>query len=235
VAVRDYLLFIDTETSGLPKKWDVPLSQPDNWPYALQISWIIYTREGEKVKEENHYINEDDFTITLSSIKIHGITKDFLLRNGQPRKEIMTLFAHDLTYYQPMVIGHFLELDTDVMGAEFFRVAMDNPIEKLPCFCIMLATTYLVRNPRAKYLRLGDLYQTLFNFPQENKHDALGDVAATAACFFELERRGDINDETIKLQSQPPPIGKPTFTEKFRWGFFIVMVCLLTALIAHWI
>jgi len=233
--VRDYLLFIDTETSGLPKKWDVPLSQPDNWPYALQISWVIYTKAGEKIKEENHYINEDDFKITLSSIKIHGITKDFLHNNGQPRKEVMTLLAKDLNHYQPMVIGHFLELDTDVTGAEFFRVAMDNPIVKLPCFCIMLATTYLVRNPRAKYLRLGDLYQTLFNVPQENKHDSSGDVAATAACFFELERRGDFNDEVIKLQVEPHLIGKPTFTEKFKWSFFIVMVCLLTALIAYWI
>lgn len=233
--MRDYLLFIDTETSGLPKKWDVPVSQPDNWPYALQISWIIYTKEGEKIKEENHYINEDDFKITLSSIKIHGITKDFLRKNGQPRKEVMTILANDLNQYQPMVIGHFLELDTDVTGAEFFRVAMDNPFKKLPCFCIMLATTYLVRNPRAKYLRLGDLYETLFTIPQENKHDALGDVAATAACFFELERRGDINDETIKLQLHPLSTEEATFTEKFKWSVFVVMVCLLTALIAHWI
>ena len=233
--MRDYLLFIDTETSGLPKKWDVPPSQPNNWPYALQISWKIYTKEGNKVKEENHYINEDDFKITLSSIKIHGITKDFLSKNGQPRKEVMTLLANDLIYYKPMVIGHFLELDTDVTAAEFFRSALDNPIEKLPCFCIMLATTYLVRNPRAKYLRLGDLYQTLFNVSQENKHDALGDVAATAACFFELVRRGDINDETIQLQLHPLPIHEPAFKEKFGWGFYILLVCLLTALIAHWI
>lgn len=233
--MRDYLLFIDTETSGLPKKWDVPISQPDNWPYALQISWIIYTKEGKKIKEENHYINEDDFKITPSSIKIHGITKDFLRKNGQPRKEVMTVLANDLNQYQPMVIGHFLELDTDVTGAEFFRVAMDNPFLQLPCFCIMLATTYLVRNPRANYLRLGDLYETLFSIPQENKHDALGDVAATAACFFELERRGDITDEIINLQLHPLALEGPTFTDKFKWSLFVVMVCLLTALIAHWI
>lgn len=228
------MLFIDTETSGLPKKWDVPYSQPNNWPYALQISWIIYTKDGKKIKEENHYIYEEDIKITTSSFKIHGITKEFLQKNGRPRKEIMKLFAQDLNDYQPMIVGHFLELDAHVAGAAFFRAGMDNPLVRLPQFCIMLATTHLVRNPRAKYLRLGDLYETLFNVPQEHKHDALEDAAATADCFFELERRGDINEEIIGLQLRPLK-QKMLIPHSLRIGIFIIMVCILTALIAHWI
>jgi DNA polymerase-3 subunit epsilon len=233
--VRDYLLFIDTETSGLPVKWDVPYSQPGNWPYALQISWLIYTKEGKKVKQENHYIYEDDFKISRSSIKIHGITEDFLCANGKPRKEVMALFARDLEDYQPMITGHFLELDMHITGAEFYRTGINDPAVKLPHFCIMLATRHLVRNPQSKYLRLGDLYQTLFNSPQDKKHDAMGDAAATADCFFELERRGEITEEIIWQQLQPVPLEKSVLRERIGLGIFILMVCLVTALIAHWI
>ncbi len=56
--MSDYLLFIDTETSGLPKKWGLPYSAKNNWPFSVQIAWVIYTKEGQKVKQENHFIKE---------------------------------------------------------------------------------------------------------------------------------------------------------------------------------
>ena len=35
------ILFFDTETTGLPKKYDAPASNVDNWPRLIQLSWII--------------------------------------------------------------------------------------------------------------------------------------------------------------------------------------------------
>lgn len=46
--LKDYLLFIDTEATGLPKKWNLPYNTPGNWPDAVQISWLLYTKEGQK-------------------------------------------------------------------------------------------------------------------------------------------------------------------------------------------
>ena len=198
--MRDYLLFIDTETSGLPKNWDAPYSKKENWPYAVQISWIIYTKEKQEVKRENYYINNNDFTIASSAQKIHGITPEFLAANGKRREEVMMLLKADLTHYQPMVVGHFIKLDFHVAGAEFYRTGMENPIKELPTFCTMLATTPLVKNPYKKYLRLCDLYELLFSTPLNHQHHALADAEATAACFFELVNSGVINDEKIREQ-----------------------------------
>jgi DNA polymerase-3 subunit epsilon len=198
--VTDYLLFIDTETSGLPKDWKKPYSEKGNWPYCVQIGWIIYTSNGQEIKRENHYINEDDFEISDSATKIHGITKAFLDANGESRKEIMTLIDHDVRKYQPLVVGHFMEFDYNMLGADFYRTGIDNPIEKENTFCTMIATTHLVKNPMLKFFRLGELYEAIFHTKLYNQHNAFVDAKATAECFFELVKRGEINDDTIISQ-----------------------------------
>ena len=85
--MRDYLLFIDTETSGLPPKWDVPYSERDNWPYSVQIAWVIYTKDGQEIKKENHYVKDNDFEISPAAFRIHGISKAFLQEHGKAGKK----------------------------------------------------------------------------------------------------------------------------------------------------
>ena len=190
--MEEYLLFIDTEASGLPKKWHLPYETPNNWPFAVQVSWLIYTKEGEKVKEENHYISNNDFEISPGALRIHGLTPNFLQQNGIPQKEVLAKLSADLEHYRPMVVGHFTELDYHITGAAFFREGLPNPMEHLPAFCIMIASQHLQRNPNSKFLRLGDLYQLLFSKPLLGQHNAMADATATADCFFELVKRKDI-------------------------------------------
>lgn len=206
--MRDYLLFIDTECSGLPRRWDAPYSEESNWPYSLQVAWVIYTKDGQEVKWENHYIKDDDFKISPSAYKIHRITREFLLKNGKSRREVMTLLADDVLKYQPLIVGHFLQLDIHMAAVDFYRANIENPLKNLPSFCTMLASSVLVKNPRKKYLRLPELYDMLFNTILVYHHNAIVDVRATAECFFELVKRGYINDEVIEQQqikAAPPP------------------------------
>ena len=206
--MTDYLLFIDTETSGLPNDWEKPYSAQDNWPSCVQIAWIIYTKDGQQVKQENHFIKEDDFKISKSSTKIHGITEAFLLINGESRREVMQLLSHDVLTYQPLVIGHFMNFDYDMLGVDFYRSGIDNPIKKEMTFCTMIATTYMVKNPTLKFFRLGELYECLFNTKLYNQHNALYDARATADCFFELIKRGEVTDETIAFQQKDATVSQ---------------------------
>lgn len=191
--LTDYLLFIDTEASGLPNKWFLPYSVEGNWPFALQVSWIIYTKDGTKIKEHNHYIKDNDFEISPEAFRIHGLTKDFLQQNGILRKELFTILLKDLQDYQPLIIGHFLELDYHIVGAEYYRTGIPHhPMEGMPGLCIMSASKHLQQNPRCKYLRLGELYELLFKQPLLFQHNAITDATATAECFFELVKRNEI-------------------------------------------
>lgn len=194
--LNDYLLFIDTEASGLPKNWSEPYSKTNNWPHAVQVSWLIYSKAGEKIKEENHYICNNDFEIAPSALAVHGLTKDFLQQTGKLRSELLAMLSADLLQYQPTIVGHFMELDYRIIGADYYRESMQNPMEQLPTFCIMKASKHLQQNPEKKFLRLGNLYELLFKQPLLSQHNALVDASATAECFFELVKRKEISNFT---------------------------------------
>ncbi|RYY38103.1 MAG: 3'-5' exonuclease [Sphingobacteriaceae bacterium] len=212
--MNNYLLFIDTEASGLPHTWNLPYSAADNWPHALQVSWVVYDDARKLVKKQDHYINTEGITITPKAEEIHGLTPEFLRANGKPRAEVMQLLAEDLLQYQPMVIGHFMRLDYYLLGAGFYRSAIENPLDKLPVFCTMVATTQLKHRPLVRHLRLDELYYMLFSTQLQHQHNALNDVLATAECFFELRERGEIPDALIRRQNkeferQRDPANKP--------------------------
>lgn len=210
----------------------MPYSKVDNWPFAVQISWLVYKQDGSLIKQENHYISNNDFKITADALKIHGITSKFLNRHGQARDEVMQLLAKDMQLYQPLLIGHFMELDFHVICADFFRSNVENPALNLGRFCTMIATKHLIHHPQNKYLRLGDLYQLLFDTPLQHQHNALYDVMATAQCFFELTERGEINEEYI-LKQQSLKSHELPFNRFIGWVIVILILLLLTILLTH--
>ena len=230
--MREYFLFLDTEASGLPKKWNQPYSNSANWPSAVQISWLVYKSDGTLVTTENHYISEKDIKIQPSAIKIHGITHDYLAKHGESRKSVMQCLAHDLVEYQPLVIGHFMEFDYHVASADFYRAGIDSPLENLPSFCTMQASAMYSRDPAVTHLRLGELYTTLFDEKLENPHNAFEDAKATAKCFFELLSRGDVNDEKIELQQSG--VRGPRLFKDLSWMIFAIIIILLVILISFW-
>ena len=46
------------------------------------------------------------------------------------------------------------------------------------------------------------MYETLFDTTLEDHHNAIADARATALCFFELMKRGEITDEIIARQNR---------------------------------
>ena len=212
-AVRDYLLFVDTETSGIPRDWNQPYSSFDHWPHIAQLAWVVCTREGEEVKAENHYIQPNDYDMSPESGSVHGLTLDFLRAHGQSRHSVMQRLHRDLLRYQPLVVAHFMQLDFHMVGVGFHRAGLKNLLLQLPTFCTMRATGKLVRYSPQGFPRLGDLYQRLFHEPLLRAHDALVDARATARCFFEMRRQGTITEATV---AQQEAVGLPGTSAKAR-------------------
>lgn len=191
--MSDYLLFIDIEASGLPKRWDVPFSTEGNWPSAIQVAWVVFNKDGQQIKEEDLYVKDNSIALCDKARRIHRLTHEFLQLNGQSREEVLSRLQNDLQTYQPVLVGHFLELDFYVLSADYRRLGKDNPMLNYPFVCTMLATKHLVQNPGKKYLRLEELYEILFNSSLANQHNALADAVATAKCYFALVERRQIN------------------------------------------
>ncbi|WP_345953183.1 3'-5' exonuclease [Mucilaginibacter sp. PAMB04168] len=232
--MTNYLLFVDVETSGLPVNWHLPYSAEGNWPSAVQVSWLVYTPDGQEVKRETHYILNTDFFITPRAMEIHGINPGILAVKGKLRNQVMEMLADDLNKYQPLVVGHFVQLDYHVLGADFYRAGIDNPLPQLPLFCTMLATTQFIWNPMPQSLLLGDLYAYLFYKPMQNQHNALNDAEATAQCFFELMHRGEMNEKLISLQQDQAGIKNlKAKSGKLLQVFIPLVILILIILLAH--
>lgn len=219
----EYLLFLDTETTGLPARWDRPYAEKQAWPYVAQLGWLIYTSEGELVKTNKAYLQIPPGSMPASATSIHGLTSEFMRVHGRDSKAILRLLLQDLATYQPRVIGHFLQLDFHVLGAAFARAELENPLPELPQFCTMQPTwPSLKGEPQQRHLRLHELHELLFDEPMERLHDAFVDAQVTARCFFELRRRGLITPELMENQPRLTAPSEQIKPHPFRWLFQLV-------------
>ncbi|WP_167855221.1 3'-5' exonuclease [Hymenobacter wooponensis] len=224
--MKEYLLFVDTETTGLPQRWNKPYSAERNWPYIAQLAWGVYTPDGELVKAENHYLRVPAGRMQASAVAIHGLTPEFLQEQGQDPRAVLEMLRQDLLTYQPLVVGHYLQLDFHVIGAGFYRAGLENPLAALPTLCTMQLTHISPPQQGRRYLRLGELHEQLFHTPMVLQHDAWADAQATAHCYFEMQRQHLLTEELLQ-QQRPLQVPPPVSPQK-RWP---LLAALFTAAI----
>ncbi len=215
MSTYEYILFIDTETSGIPKNLNAPYSAINNWPYNVQVAWVIYDYTGREIKSENHYIKALDFHIDPKSIGVHGLTKEFLIDNGENRSDVFKILSTDLEMYKPLMVGHFMQFDFHMLSLGFKRSGIPDLVTELPKFCTMKATKIYTRSLlQPRLLRLDELYRLLFKKNLTHHHNAYWDARATGECFFEMMKRGDIlstdiDRQDILISSSTNPIKFP--------------------------
>ncbi|MFU1857678.1 3'-5' exonuclease [Sphingobacterium sp. NGMCC 1.201703] len=198
--MKKYFLFLDTETSGLPKKWDREYTDSENWPHVLQLAWIIFDEEQQEVKRSNKYIYEPLIPISPAAEQIHGLTPHFLMQHGEKKKDVLRKFSHDIKKYQPQLIGHFLSFDLQVLCAEYHRASLPIPFQALSYFCTLMHSKKYVRNPNMVHLPLALLHEVLFSEIPAVIHDAEIDAEITARCYFEMLQRTELGEQDISKQ-----------------------------------
>ena len=196
-------LIFDTETTGLPKRWDAPLTDAENWPRCVQIAWQLHDANGKCVEHQEFLIQPDGYTIPYDSEQVHGISTDLAAAEGIPLKKALELFSQTLQKTQ-FVGGHNVGFDLNIMGAEYLRVFNENPLENKPLIdtCTEETATLCAlpggRGGKFKLPTLTELYFHLFNENFEEAHNASADVEATTRCFLELLRTQQINPSSLE-------------------------------------
>ena len=115
------ILVYDTETTGLPRDWNAPLTDGDNWPRLVQLAWQLHEPNGKLVSRGNHTVRPDGFTIPYNAAKVHGITTERALEVGVPLADVMAAFGQDLDRAE-YVMGHNVGFDVNIVGAEWIRM-----------------------------------------------------------------------------------------------------------------
>lgn len=161
----------------------------------VQLAWNLYGKAGTKISEGDLIIAPEGFTIPDEAARVHGITTARAEAEGVSLESALTTFQEMLRNAEYLV-AHNISFDEKILGAEFLRKQLPNGLEGKKRICTMESSTDYCRiaGPRGyKWPNLTELHQTLFEEPFVDAHNAAGDVAATARCFWELKHRGVIS------------------------------------------
>ncbi len=187
------VLFFDTETTGLPRYYNEPAANVDNWPRLVQLAWAISTG-SESIESYSYIVRPDGFRIPDDAAKVHGITTERALAEGVSIVGVLGAFCEDVQKVVALV-AHNVDFDAPVVGAELLRRGYDNLLDDYPKVCTMKGSTDFCRIPRRggrgfKYPKLMELHENLFGLGFAGAHDARNDVAAGVRCYWELKRLG---------------------------------------------
>ncbi|MFZ9190311.1 MAG: hypothetical protein ACO204_04305, partial [Schleiferiaceae bacterium] len=86
-----YLVF-DTETTGLPRDWNAPLHDLDNWPRVVQVAWQLHAADGSLIEARDFLVQPDGFNIPFGAEEIHGISTELARSEGVPATEALGAF-----------------------------------------------------------------------------------------------------------------------------------------------
>lgn len=199
-----YLIF-DTETTGLPKRWNAPITDSDNWPRCIQIAWQLHDDMGKLLEHQDFLVRPDGFNIPYDAEQVHGISTELAQEEGIPLLEMLEKF-NDALAKTKFIVGQNLGFDVNIMGAEFHRAGVTNPLLELPVLDTCTEYTAQLcqipggRGGKFKLPTLTELHEYLFGQPFSEAHNATADVEATTRCFLELVRKGHFTKEQLDVQ-----------------------------------
>ncbi|MBN2614973.1 MAG: DNA polymerase III subunit alpha [Bacteroidales bacterium] len=205
-------LIYDTETTGLPKNDQAPLTDFDNWPRLVQLAWQLHDEQGELIEVQNFIVKPDGFIIPRGAEKVHGISTERAQKEGHDLKEVLKVFSESVAKAD-IIIGHNIEFDNTIMQVEYLRMELACQLDQKTIIDTKEASTDYCAIPggrggKFKWPKLSELYLKLFGTDFDASHNASADVQATARSFFELLRLGVIDSAMLNMA--------PDLVKRFR-------------------
>lgn len=193
------IIFCDTETTGLPETrgYRNYYSYTDIEKYKkcriVQFSWMVCELNGEVFDKKNFIVKPSGFEIPLESTKIHGITNERAIQDGNSIEDVMESFYESLKKCV-MIVCHNTMFDLNVIKSEAHRLNKQHIIDEINHtdeICTMLLGTDICKLPSKfpgsyKFPKLSELHMHLFQTEMKGLHDACVDTECTAKCFFKI-------------------------------------------------
>ena len=198
-----YLIF-DTETTGLPKSWNAPITNTDNWPRCVQIAWQLHDGMGNVIEHNDFLIKPEGYNIPYDAERIHGISTELATEQGISLAEGLVLFNEALGK-TTFIVGQNVNFDLNIMGCEFHRLGVENKLTSLPVLDTCTEKTAFLcqipggRGGKFKLPTLTELHTHLFGTGFGDAHNATADVEATTRCFLELIRLRKFTKEQLEV------------------------------------
>ena len=202
------VLVFDTETTGLPKGWNISVQETELFPYIVQLSYIFYDTDLKEplVIVDNIIKISEETELPEESVAIHKITRDIIREKGINIKTALSRFNYFLKIADK-VVAHNIKFDKQMIMVECIRNKVSHGFvsnlkshnrQKNKEYCTCMNSIELCKIPKVnakgetyfKYPRLSELHEKLFNYVPEGTHNAIIDVLLCLRCYIYINFNG---------------------------------------------
>ncbi|NBR61687.1 3'-5' exonuclease [bacterium] len=181
------LIFIDTETTGLPKKRQDAEIEAHVWPDIVSIAWIVTDDAGTVIRSCYFIVKPKDWIITEDSTRIHKIQHNTASDYGIPLEKVAELLITELVNTS-CIVAHNMNFDRNVIvNALKWKLSLNVDTLFNKTFCTMEAGKTITNLPKNRYPSLSVLYTHLFgSAPNVLLHNALNDALVCMKVYFKI-------------------------------------------------
>jgi len=191
-----YLIF-DTSPIDKPKSYKAPFSDTFAWPRMIHLSWIVLNKELKPVDNQDYIIEPEGFALTPEISKRVRIDEEDIKAKSTPLAGALEAFetALDEVAY---VLAHNLNLNENVLAAEYLRKGINHSLFRKDRFCLMQESTFYCKLPSKtggyKWPTLTELHAIIFSKAYSPPNNARADVIAATRCFKALMMGRQLDD-----------------------------------------
>lgn len=190
--MSETFLFIDTETTGFPKKGSL-IAQGQ--ARVCQLAMLLTDNQGKSLMEFSSLICPDNWSISEGAAKVHGFTDDLCAEFGLDFRAAFSMYGK-FAGLASMIVAHNSDFDKGMMDIEqeyyfeklsLYPEAKEDHRIKTPWHCTMKTNTHITGGKWPK------LEETLRHYCNrslgDSAHDAMYDVKACKDIFFAVRKR----------------------------------------------
>jgi len=201
------LLFLDTETNGLPANRYASYTDTNIWPHVIQLSWQLVDTDTWVVLAEQDAFIKPRASWNKDAERVHQIPESVALKFGKEPEAVLADLHRDIQLCDG-IVAHNLSFDKNAILCEVQRLreagnkmsAAEFWNSKKTQICTMVVTKRYceIRFPNSedyKFPKLGELYYKLFGVEYDisgaSLHNAKYDVSCLVTCFRQLVKMSE--------------------------------------------
>lgn len=199
------MMFKDYETTGFPKKWNLPTlpEHKENFPRIVSFAYIICDINGNEIERNEGVFRPEPSnawdSMTADTIRVHGITATKALEIGGDGKLFMEQITNAIEKVD-FIVGHNIGFDIMIFKGESLWRGLDTRLMyRKRKICTQKETTDKMKlkksgkfgrgTDRYKYPTLMELHKRLFQKEFKGAHGAMPDTDACFRCYWKAVER----------------------------------------------
>lgn len=197
------ILFMDTETTGLPD-FKAP-SESEHQPHLVQVAALLTTNTGKVVSSIDLTVAADGWEIPAETSEIHGITTERSREVGVPESVAVQTFLA-LWRRASKRVAHNEQFDARIMRIALLRHTTQEIADEFKAGaaeCTARLATPILNLPPSDKMKakgmnfpktpnLAEAYRHFTGNDIVDAHTALADVRACAAVYWAIKDRDDV-------------------------------------------